>query len=198
MLNARIALNGKWGGAAGVFSFIHHHYACAPMDSIRWRNYSNHSDRTICPRSCYVCAWISRGQEVGVGTIFSGFHDFVRGLGAYLLTTVYIILWSLLLIVPGIMAAFAYEMTYFILIDNPTMGVNEAIGMSRKMMNGNRWKYFCLSWRFIGWMLLCVVTFGIAIFWIYPYTMVTFAKFYEDIKENNCQRPPALDARHNV
>lgn len=126
---------------------------------------------------------ISRGENVELSTMFSGFNDFGRGLLAYLLTGIYVLLWSLLLIIPGILAAFAYTMTYLILVDNPDMGVNDAISLSRKLMTGNRWKLFCLGWRFFGWLILALFTFGIASFWVYPYMQVAVAKFYDDIKE---------------
>jgi uncharacterized membrane protein len=50
------------------------------------------------------------------------------------------------------------------------------------MMRGNKWKFFCLGCRFIGWFLLAIVTIGIGFFWIYPYAMISFAEFYEDLK----------------
>lgn len=120
---------------------------------------------------------ISRNQDVTLGVIFSGFKDFGRGLTAYALTTIYTLLWSLLLIIPGIMASLSYTMTYFLLADNPGMGVNEAIAESKRLMMGNRWKLFCLGLNFVGWMLLTIATCGIGMFWVLPHMQVTFAKF---------------------
>jgi uncharacterized membrane protein len=73
---------------------------------------------------------------------------------AYILTTIFIFLWSLLLIVPGIMAAFSYAMTFFILADDRTVDGLEAIRRSKAMMYGHRWRLCCLVGRFTGWILL--------------------------------------------
>lgn len=96
----------------------------------------------------------------------------------------FIMLWSLLLIVPGIIAGFSYAMTFYILVENPKMKPMDILRSSKKMMRGNKWKLFCLSWRFFGWGLLCILTAGIGFFWLIPYMNTTFAKFYEDIKKN--------------
>ena len=55
------------------------------------------------------------------------------------------------------------------------------------MMRGNKWKFFCLGCRFIGWALLGIVTIGIGFFWIYPYIMISFAEFYEDLKAGDAE-----------
>ena len=68
------------------------------------------------------------------------------------------------------------------LTEHPGIGVNEAIGRSKAMMRGNRWKLFCLSCRFIGWTLLSLLTCGIGWFFLMPYMQVSFAHFYEDIR----------------
>lgn len=101
-----------------------------------------------------------------------------------LLAGIFIFLWSLLLVVPGIIKAISYSLVYFILIDNPEYSAIEAITKSREMMYGHKWELFCLFFSFIGWWLLCVVTFGIAAIWVSSYFMTAFAKFYENLKEN--------------
>ncbi len=90
---------------------------------------------------------------------------------------IYVILWSLLLIIPGIMAMYAYAMTFFILVDNPDMKLNDAIDKSRYMMEGKRWKFFCLIMRFFGWIILVSLTLGIAMFWLWPYMQTAYAEF---------------------
>ena len=60
----------------------------------------------------------------------------------------------------------------------------DALRKSKEMMDGYKWKYFCLGLRFIGWALLCVLTLGIGILWLSPYVQVSYAKFYEDVKNN--------------
>ncbi len=123
-----------------------------------------------------------RSRPLEMGLLFEGFQEFGTALGAYILMLLFVLLWSLLLIVPGIIAALAYSMTYFILRDQPRLGSLEAIGLSRQMMRGNKWKYFCLQWRFLGWALLCLLTCGIGFFWLLPYMWASHAHFYEDLK----------------
>ena len=123
----------------------------------------------------------SRQENPDLGLIFSGFNDFGRALGTYLLQLLFLIGWTLLLVVPGIIKAYAYSMTFFILADNPSIGPNEAITKSREIMDGKKWKLFCLGCRFIGWALLCILTLGIGFFWFVPYMQISLAKFYDDV-----------------
>lgn len=117
-----------------------------------------------------------------VSQLFSGFQQFGRALGAYLLMVLFIILWTLLLIIPGIIMAYAYMMTFFVLADDPHVGAREAIRRSKEMMRGNKWKLFCLYFRFIGWSLLALLTCGIGFLWLMPYMQAAAAHFYEDVK----------------
>lgn len=117
-----------------------------------------------------------------MGQLFDGFQRFGTALGAYLLTGIFIFLWTLLLIVPGIMAGLSYAMTYFIIADDPTIGPLQAITKSKEMMRGHKWKLFLLHWRFLGWVLLCILTLGIGILWLVPYVSTSLAHFYEDIR----------------
>ena len=91
-------------------------------------------------------------------------------------------LWSLLLIVPGIIKFYAYSMTPYILIDNPELSANQAINLSRDMMKGHKFDYFWLCLSFIGWIFLGMLTLGIGYFWLIPYMYTTYAAFYQDIK----------------
>ena len=127
---------------------------------------------------------ISRGQEADIAQLFKGFERFVVAFVSKLLITLFVSLACLLLIVPGIILGIAYSMTFFILLDNPDLTAVEAMKKSRELMYGFKWKFFCLSLRFIGWFLLCVITFGIASLWITPYLYVSYAKFYDDLLAN--------------
>jgi len=98
--------------------------------------------------------------------------------------SLFILLWSLLLIIPGIIAALSYSMTFYILADDNSIGAMDAINKSKKMMYGYKWKYFCLGLRFLGWAILCILRLGIGFLWLSPYVHVSVTKFYEDIKEN--------------
>ncbi len=126
----------------------------------------------------------SRGQDVSFNQLFEGFNYFSNALVAYLLMTIFVLLWLLLLIVPGIIMAIAYSQTFYILADDPTVKPMDALRKSQKMMYGYKWKYFCLGLRFIGWALLCVLTLGIGFIFLAPYVQLSFTKFYEDVKAN--------------
>lgn len=125
---------------------------------------------------------IARSEGASLGMLFDGFKRFGDALGAYLLIAIFTFLWMLLLIVPGIIASISYSMTFFILRDDPSVGPLNAIRRSKQMMRGNKWKYFCLQWRFFWWILLCMLTCGIGFLWLHPYIMTSIARFYEDLK----------------
>lgn len=127
---------------------------------------------------------LSRNEDAQFEQIFKGFERFGITLGTYLLMVVFIVLWSLLLIIPGIMAAISYSMTFFILVDEPHIGSMDAIDKSKRMMNGYKWKYFCLCLRYFLLALLCILTLGIGFLWLIPYMHVGMANFYNDIKDN--------------
>jgi len=124
----------------------------------------------------------ARGERAEFENLFDGFKNFGTSFLLYLLEGILIFLWSLLLFIPGIIKAFSYSMSYFILRDNPNMSALDAIGASRKMMNGYKGKLFCLCLSFLGWGFLCLFTFGIGYLWLMPYMSLSVANFYENLK----------------
>lgn len=118
-----------------------------------------------------------------IGALFDGFRDFGRIFLTLFLQGVYTLLWTLLLIIPGIVKAYSYAMTSYILYDNPELQGNAAIEKSMRMMRGHKLELFLLHLSFIGWALLCVLTLGIGLFWLVPYVQASQAAFYEDVKE---------------
>lgn len=124
----------------------------------------------------------SRGESVEISSIFSGYSDFTRVLGTMFLQNLYTLLWSLLLIVPGIVKYFSYAMTPYILLDYPELQYNSAIELSMKMMRGNKMRLFMLYLSFIGWAILALFTCGIGFFWLEPYVEASVAAFYEDVR----------------
>jgi len=126
----------------------------------------------------------ARGESAEFENLFDGFKLFLKSFLLCLLEFVFITLWSLLFIVPGIIKSFSYSMAYFILKDNPDIGTAEAITRSRKMMVGYKGKLFGLYLSFIGWILLCCLTLGIGFLWLYPYMTLSVANFYEDLKNS--------------
>jgi len=97
---------------------------------------------------------------------------------------VYIIGWSLLFLIPGIIKAFAYSQTFFILQDPEFKDLtgDEAITKSREMMNGHKMEFFILSLSFIGWYILVGLTFGILLLYVAPYVQQTMAQYYLKLK----------------
>jgi len=132
---------------------------------------------------CSYFLVIAQEGETRLECLFTGFKRFWTSFGAYFLSTLFTLLWMLLFIIPGIIAAFRYAMVYFIVADDEDVGALEAIRQSKEMMKGNKWKFFCLNWRFFWWALLAAFfTFGIGFLWLWPYMQTSFAKFYEDVK----------------
>lgn len=138
----------------------------------------------------YFALNFSRQTNPKIEDIFNGFSEFGRAFTAYLLTNLFIFGWMLLLIVPGIIKAYAYSMTYYIMLDDKTISVTDAITKSREIMDGNKFKLFCLGCRFIGWGLLCILTLGIGFLWLIPYISISMAKFYDDVATTD--NPPSL------
>ena len=125
---------------------------------------------------------ISRNNEPRIEQLFDGFNDFSRAMQSYLRMILFIVLWSLLLIIPGIIAAYSYSMTFYILADDAYISPNEAMTKSKSMMDGHKMDLFLMSLSFIGWGLLCLLTLGIGFLWLIPYINVSIAKFYQDRK----------------
>lgn len=127
---------------------------------------------------------LSRGQDAKLEQIFDGFRYFTSALLTYLLMVFYVVLWLLLLIIPGIIAALSYAMVFYILADDPSLKPQEVLRKSKHMMNGFKEKLFYLYVRFFLLALVCVLTLGIGFLWLIPYVHITMAKFYDDIKNN--------------
>lgn len=184
MQMARESLKGKWGLAIGtfvVYLLISVVLQIIPIVGLI---------ASLIISGPFALGWavfglsISRNQDAKLEQIFQGFNNFVTALCAYLLMILFSLLWMLLLIIPGIIAGISYSMTFYILADDNSIGVMDAIDKSKKMMDGYKWKYFCLCLRFLGWALLCILTLGIGFLWLMPYMQVSMAKFYDDVKAN--------------
>lgn len=113
--------------------------------------------------------------------LFTYFVYWKTTAAARILRGIYVLLWSLLLVIPGIIASYSYAMTEYILAEHPELSASEAIGMSKQMMNGNKWRLFCLQISFIGWNILCAFTLGIGNLWLTPYKQAATAVFYREV-----------------
>lgn len=124
---------------------------------------------------------VVRGETVEIVTLFDGFKDFVRSLILWVTNQIFIFLWTLLFVIPGIIKMYSYSMSYFILLDNPDMSANDARKKSMEMMKGNKWRLFCLDFSYIGWLLLSALTFGILSLWVAPSNRTARAFFYQSL-----------------
>ena len=124
------------------------------------------------------------GEAVKIEQLFDGFKDYSRVTLTYILEVIYILLWTILLIIPGIIKAISYSQTDYILKDYPELKYNAAIELSMAMMKGHKFDYFCLILSFIGWILLGILTLGIGLLWVSPYISTATAHFYEHVKED--------------
>lgn len=118
------------------------------------------------------------------GELGWGFKNrYGRNVMTYFRQDLYILLWSMLFIVPGIVKSYSYRFVPYILEDHPEASPSEVITMSRRMMDGNKMKAFTMDLSFIGWFLLTAVTFGLAgIFYGIPYHASTDAAMYEAVR----------------
>lgn len=128
-----------------------------------------------------------RLYEEGNGDLTSGMFGFatknyLHVVWVYFVMAVKILLWALLLIVPGIIKSFSYAMTPYIMVEHPEYSASEAINASCELMRGHKWELFCLYLSFIGWAFLSVITCCIGFFWLEPYISVAQAAFYKDLK----------------
>ena len=131
-----------------------------------------------------------RRNNPQIENLFASFRDFGRTFLLYLINNIFIALWSLLFIIPGIIKSLSYSMSYFILIDDINISANEARKRSMELMNGNKWRLFCLNFSFLGWILLSILTLGILFFWVMPYMEVARAEFYQSLISQNAEQAP--------
>ena len=128
-----------------------------------------------------------RGAEtLKVKGLFTAFNKpyYGKSIGLYLLTAIFTALWTLLLIIPGIIKSLSYALAPYILADNPELTANEAINRSMEMMKGHKMDLFLMWLGYMGFALLSILALGIPLLWLYPYYQVVLAKFYEDVKAN--------------
>ena len=111
-------------------------------------------------------------------TLFSQLDRFGQGFLQLFLRNLYIALWSLLFVIPGIVKIYSYAMTPYIMTEHPKMTANEAITASRQLMDGHKGELFLLRLSFIGWMILNIFTLGIGSLWLTPYIQATEAAYY--------------------
>ena len=119
-----------------------------------------------------------------VAAIKAGFQNYGHNFLVLLLRDVYLLLWTLLFLVPGLIKAYSYYMVPYILAEHPELSAKEVISLSREMMAGNKWQAFKLDLSFIGWLLLGALTFGLVdVFWAAPYMESAQAALYLRLRD---------------
>jgi len=139
---ARECLSGLWSvavGAALVYNLILMAVGFAPYTAgiVQWIIAG-----PMATGLAILILALARREEARIAQLFEGFKRFGTTLGAYLLMNLFILLWSLLLIIPGIIASYAYAMTFYVIADDPSVGALTAIRRSKEMMRGRKWKLF--------------------------------------------------------
>ena len=125
---------------------------------------------------------LSKNKEVKVSDVFLGYKNFIKVIGLGILINIIISIGLILFVIPGIILSIMYSQSYYILAENPNIGIIECLRESRLIMKGQKWNYLVLMLSFILWLLLTVITFGIAGLYVIPYYELTFTNFYLDIK----------------
>ena len=119
-----------------------------------------------------------------LSTIKRGFQNYGHNFVVLLLRDLYLLLWLLLFIVPGLIKMYSYRMVPYILAEHPELSANEVITRSREMMNGNKMQAFKMDLSFLGWILLGILTLGLGlVFWTSPYMESTQAALYLKLRD---------------
>ena len=124
----------------------------------------------------------SQKDKIDVGDLFCGTEHFGSLVLLGLMHFLFIFLWTLLFIIPGIIKSYSYAMAFYIKHDHPEYDWKQCIDESRRMMDGHKWQLFCLDFSFVGWFLLGFLCCGIVTLWVTPYQQAARANFYENLK----------------
>ena len=125
------------------------------------------------------CLNISRGLEAGPGTLFDGFGNFLRLLWLNVLIGIFVFLWSLLFVIPGIVAAYRYSMAVYIMLDDPTRPALDCIRESKAITAGHKGELFALDLSFLGWFILSAIPF-VSVY-VMPYYRLTHVGAYQTL-----------------
>ncbi len=128
------------------------------------------------------CMKIMDERQSDYNRLFAGFNNFVNTLVAGLIYTLLVAVGTVLLIGPGVILACGLSMTWIIMAEDDKISGVDALKKSWEMMNGYKWQYFCLNCRFIGWLLLSILTLGILNLWVQPWMQMSYINFYRNLK----------------
>lgn len=126
---------------------------------------------------------IRRGEHMSLSTLFDGFAFAGKIILLDIVMSIFVFLWSLLFVIPGIIAGYRYSFALYNLCENPDIGVMEAIRLSKEQTKGYKWDLFVLDLSFIGWSILSALTLGILDIWLAPYKEQSRVGYFRKIKE---------------
>lgn len=190
MDEAKAALTGKWGMGALAFLITVLVSLIQELDGIGELIYLLLTAPLTLGMAMFYLKISREEEDVELGTIFDGFKFFVKALGAYILMILAILVGFVLLIIPGFIVAFGLAQTFFIIADDPEIGIVDALKYSWELMDGHKFDYFILMLRFLGWLFLSILTIGIGLFFLVPYYQTTIAKFYNSIRYGDHRSGP--------
>ena len=173
---ARMRLKGQWGNA--VVAVLIYSVISSMLSTTGFGLLLLGGPLTVGVLSVFLC--LNRTGEANIEAMLDGVKiNPVANIIAYLLQGLYLFLWSLLFVIPGIVKTYSYSMTFYILRDTPGITATEAITRSRHMMRGHKLELFSLHLSFLGWVLLSLMTCGIGFFFVFPYMQAAQAAFYD-------------------
>ena len=132
---------------------------------------------------CKLYVDIVEKKDAGFSTIFDGLLYPIKAVVANIYIVVLVILWTMLFIIPGLVAAIKYSMTSYIIAEDPDIPITDAVDMSKNMMNGHKLDYVMLIFSFIPWILVIMLTFGLATVYVTPYLNASCAQFYVMVRD---------------
>ncbi len=190
MDEAKAALTGKWGMGAVAFLITVIVSIIGEFDGIGDLIFLLLTAPLTLGMAMFYLKISREEEDVELGTIFDGFKFFVKALGAYILMMLAILVGFVLLVIPGFIVAFGLAQTFFIIADDPEIGIVDALKDSWELMDGHKFDYFILMLRFLGWLFLSILTIGIGLFFLVPYIQTTAAKFYNSIRYGDHRSGP--------
>lgn len=152
---------------------------------VLWTTFMGNLVRVGCCR--YFMESRELGESAGIGRLFCCFSGgkYLNVVKVMFMKDLFVFLWGLLFVIPGVIKSYEYYMVPYILSENPDMDYRDALKLSRDMMYGNKFRLFVLQWSFVGWELLGAMCCGIGLLFVYPYEYATYAELYAVLRENS-------------
>lgn len=196
--NARIQLEGKWAKPI-LFGFLYIFFAAVPsLITLIGKSHPYISSAIEVLVSVLIAGPLvvgadmfalrfKRGEEPGVTVLFEGFKHFGATLGLYLWYSLWVLIWSLLFIIPGLIKSISYSMCFYVMADNPQIGIKDALNISKKITKGYKGKIFAFNLIFMAWILLAALSLGIGFFWLIPYMQISYANLFDELKNESIE-----------